>query len=317
MPKVEGTDFVFDSNIRLGKGSFAMVYLGRRISDPRVKVAVKDYFGGQGTDSTNARVEENFMKVMQNAPSRHVVKYLGKSPSRSVFILEYCNGGNLEEYLAANGTSGLPAPLVLNFVAQIGEGVRFIHERRIIHRDIKPANILLSTTANQLPCLKISDFNVARIFDNQDDNSIASTETGPKRYIAPEVFTNVRPFKYRKYKYSCDYWSLGCVQYECMSGSGLVEFENQHSAPTWRLNAKMLEAKMADLCRYKGKFPRAHALLLVFLFNALRVNGNSRNLKKLKQFTEYFLYRLPTEELIGVLMQKFVRKGKLLPKVLK
>ncbi len=51
----------------------------------------------------------------------------------------------------------------------------------VVHRDIKPENLLI----NENDILKISDFGVAHILDDEDDDVITNV-AGTKIYQAPE-----------------------------------------------------------------------------------------------------------------------------------
>jgi serine/threonine protein kinase len=53
-----------------------------------------------------------------------------------------------------------------------------------LHRDIKPENLLLSSQELGVSSLKIADFGLARLLD---ENSLASTTCGTPGYVAPEV----------------------------------------------------------------------------------------------------------------------------------
>ena len=55
----------------------------------------------------------------------------------------------------------------------------------IIHRDIKPENLLLQSKEVGISSLKIADFGLARLL--QEEGSTASTTCGTPGYVAPEV----------------------------------------------------------------------------------------------------------------------------------
>jgi serine/threonine protein kinase len=73
----------------------------------------------------------------------------------------------------------------------------------VLHRDIKPKNILISTN-NQV---KLADFGISRNID-----SVATTQIGTLFYMATEIFSN------QPYSFPVDFWSLGCVLYEMVTG---------------------------------------------------------------------------------------------------
>lgn len=58
------------------------------------------------------------------------------------FIVQYCNGGDLADYLQANRL--LSESTIRLFLRQLAEAMRAIHAKGIVHRDLKPQNILLT-----------------------------------------------------------------------------------------------------------------------------------------------------------------------------
>ncbi|KAJ5936534.1 hypothetical protein N7466_002984 [Penicillium verhagenii] len=55
---------------------------------------------------------------------------------------------------------GLGDAMIKKFMAQLVEGLRYCHNRRILHRDLKPQNLLIDRDGN----LKLADFGLARAF---------------------------------------------------------------------------------------------------------------------------------------------------------
>lgn len=49
--------------------------------------------------------------------------------------MEYCNGGDLADYLQAKGT--LSEDTIRSFLRQLAGAVRIINSRGIVHRDLK------------------------------------------------------------------------------------------------------------------------------------------------------------------------------------
>lgn len=57
-------------------------------------------------------------------------------------ILEYCNGGDLKNYLKFNRV--LPETVARDIIKQILSALLYLHkEKKIIHRDVKPHNVML------------------------------------------------------------------------------------------------------------------------------------------------------------------------------
>ena len=91
---------------------------------------------------------------------------------------------------------------LLDWLTQIGLGLKHIHDRKVIHRDLKPGNVFLSKTG----FIKLGDFGIARVLSNTIEK--AQTMVGTPYYIAPETV------KGRPYSYKVDIWSLGIIMHE-------------------------------------------------------------------------------------------------------
>lgn len=59
-----------------------------------------------------------------------------------------------------------------------------VHVQNIVHRDIKPENLLIF----EKETLKICDFGVAQVLDDQKGQSMSSTRGSPA-FLAPEIFS--------------------------------------------------------------------------------------------------------------------------------
>ncbi|XP_048642223.1 serine/threonine-protein kinase ULK2 isoform X4 [Marmota marmota marmota] len=126
--------------------------------------------------------------------------------------MEYCNGGDLADYLQAKGT--LSEDTIRVFLHQIAAAMRILHSKGIIHRDLKPQNILLSYANRRKSSvsgirIKIADFGFARYLHS---NMMAATLCGSPMYMAPEVIMS------QHYDAKADLWSIGTVIYQCLVG---------------------------------------------------------------------------------------------------
>lgn len=92
-------------------------------------------------------------------------------------------------------------------------GIDALHTMGIIHRDIKPENILLDAHTNNV---RITDFNAAFLHpgDAPLENGAVYTKeyAGSKPYLAPEIIRR------RWYGKMVDWWSLGCMMFDLVSG---------------------------------------------------------------------------------------------------
>ena len=124
----------------------------------------------------------------------NVVKFVGaciKDPDNPILLEELVAGPSLEKFLINRRTVRLEKRTIWSWTNDLLQGLNFLHNRNpiIIHRDLKPANLLLTT---DLCTLKLTDFGLSKAVDrSQRDTATHSGHTGTKRYMAPEVRSQV------------------------------------------------------------------------------------------------------------------------------
>lgn len=89
---------------------------------------------------------------------------------------------------------------------QATQGLKKLHENRIIHRDIKPANIFLTADDK----IKLGDLGISKNISQFENNTDTFTLIGSRLYMSPEML------KGDYYSFNADIWSLGCVVYELL-----------------------------------------------------------------------------------------------------
>ncbi|XP_062617884.1 inhibitor of nuclear factor kappa-B kinase subunit alpha-like isoform X2 [Saccostrea cucullata] len=126
-----------------------------------------------------------------------------------LLAMEYCSGGDLRKVLNKpfNGV-GLKQYDIRCLVKDVASAVEYLHSKRIIHRDLKPENIVLHPTEERV-VYKVIDLGYAK---ELDQNSMCTSFVGTMQYLAPELFAS------QKYTCTVDYWSLGTLVFECITG---------------------------------------------------------------------------------------------------
>merc|ERR1711953_1509780 len=96
-----------------------------------------------------------------------------------------------------------------------------MHQRRIIYRDLKPENLLM----NDLGHVKLTDMGLAKFVIGK-----TYTTCGTPDYFAPELIQSTG------HNLAVDWWTLGILTYELMSGN--PPFESPNPMKTYQLIVK-------------------------------------------------------------------------------
>ncbi|KAI8974442.1 kinase-like domain-containing protein [Pilobolus umbonatus] len=123
-------------------------------------------------------------------------------------VLDYHVGGDLATQLRINHT--LPPERCRFYTAEIILGIQELHRLGILYRDLKPENILLTADGH----IVLTDFGLSKQFyDNLSvEEQRTDTFCGTAEYLAPEILN------YQPYSYEVDYWSMGTILYEMLTG---------------------------------------------------------------------------------------------------
>ncbi|KAG2569473.1 hypothetical protein PVAP13_7NG423300 [Panicum virgatum] len=126
----------------IGKGAYGRVYKGLDLENGDF-VAIKQVsLENIPQEDLNIIMQE--IDLLKNLNHKNIVKYLGslKTKSHLHIILEYVENGSLANIIKPNKFGPFPESLVAVYIAQVLEGLVYLHEQGVIHRDIKGANIL-------------------------------------------------------------------------------------------------------------------------------------------------------------------------------
>ncbi|CAL5398728.1 unnamed protein product [Camellia sinensis] len=202
-PKTLDNKYIFGDEI--GKGAYGRVYKGLDLENGDF-VAIKQVsLENIAQEDLNIIMQE--IDLLKNLNHKNIVKYLGslKTKTHLHIILEYVENGSLANIIKPNKFGPFPESLVVVYIAQVLEGLVYLHEQGVIHRDIKGANIL--TTKEGL--VKLADFGVATKLTEADVNT--HSVVGTPYWMAPEVIEMSGVCA------ASDIWSVGCTVIELLT----------------------------------------------------------------------------------------------------
>ncbi len=207
-----------------GIGGMAVVLKARDQLKNRI-VAIKMLNEKHSNDSASVRRFVNESRAIallshENIVDIYDVAFTGKS---KYIVMEYIDGITLREYIRRNGPLGFEK--TMDFIIQILSGLQHAHEKGVVHRDIKPQNIMVQANGR----LKVTDFGIAQISDNEKGNS--DVAMGTVYYISPEQASG------KATTFSSDIYSVGIMLYEMATGKLPFEGDTPLSIAMMQVNS--------------------------------------------------------------------------------
>src|SRR5271156_2012293 len=150
----------------LGGGGMGMVYLAhdqRLANRPCAIKEMVDHFIDQAqrieANEYFAREADTLAQLKHQAIPAITDRF--ELANRHYLVMEYVEGRNLEEELAARGEP-LPEGLVIDIARQLCDVLVYLHGLvpPIIYRDMKPSNVMLNSNGRVV----LVDFGIARLF---------------------------------------------------------------------------------------------------------------------------------------------------------
>ena len=165
--------------------------------------------------------EKNNIEKLKN--NSNIISYFGttKDQFKIYFLYEYINGENLQQVISNYGLNS--EKLVKFYFIQILNSIKYCHSFDIVHRDIKPDNLILSEDKKLIKLIDFgSSYDLNNLSNEQKYEEILKKEKTQKKifkyfvgtpgFIAPECIHNKFSDK------RSDYWSLGCLLYNLLTG---------------------------------------------------------------------------------------------------
>ncbi|UJR21661.1 hypothetical protein I4U23_024738 [Adineta vaga] len=218
IPKRTLKDFKFIKE--LNSGSYSTVYLGIEIATNHELAlkAVRKALVKRLNKVEEVFREKTILAHLNDCPYTVNLRCTFQNEENLYFGLTYCSNGDLLQHITDVGHFDLET--VRFYSAEIVEALEQLHIRHIIHRDLKPENILLTDHMH----IQLADFGSALLLETNDNTSSnpekklserRNSFVGTPQFVAPEILQN------GLVHVGSDFWSLGCVIYQMVTGEHL------------------------------------------------------------------------------------------------
>jgi serine/threonine protein kinase len=138
------------------------------------------------------------------------------------YVMELLMGRDLESLVREFGP--VPASRAGYLLRQVCHSLADAHARGLVHRDIKPANIYVCRMGLEFDFVKVLDFGLVKLNNQQAAERMQTLmtadhrTTGTPAYMAPEIILGEATVDRR-----ADVYALGCVAYYLLTGQLVFE----------------------------------------------------------------------------------------------
>ncbi|XP_031426573.1 cGMP-dependent protein kinase 2 [Clupea harengus] len=226
----------------LGVGGFGRVELVK-VKNEEVTFALKRIKKAHVVENKQEEHIHSERRILTEADSPFIIKlHRTYRDNKYVYmLLEACLGGEIWSLLRDRGS--FDEHTARFCVGCVTEAFDYLHHKGIIYRDLKPENLMLDADGY----IKLVDFGFAK---KMKCGQKTWTFCGTPEYVAPEIILN------KGHSFSVDFWSLGILVFEILTGSPPFSGTDQMITYTFILRGiesldfpKRITKRPADLIR--------------------------------------------------------------------
>jgi eukaryotic-like serine/threonine-protein kinase len=192
----------------IGRGGMGVVFKARQRDLNRI-VALKMILSSQLAADDDVKRFYREARAAGRLRHPHIVGIheVGQVCGQHYFAMEYVAGRSLARILRQGP---LDAEQAARCLLEVVRAVSYLHAHGVIHRDLKPSNVLI----DERGCPFVTDFGLAKIFQEDDDRTKSGVILGTPGYMSPEQAAG----RVSEISAQSDIYSLGAILYEMLCG---------------------------------------------------------------------------------------------------
>ena len=209
---------------KLDSGGMGSIFLARdKLISKQVVLKNLHSFKKSKNNIERFRQEAEILKKLDHDNIVTIIDH--QSWNDEIFIvLEYLNGHSLQEKI--DKKKFLSIEEISSIYFQTLDALEAAHSKSVVHRDLKPSNIFCIPKTDAPDFIKILDFGISIILDEDQNSRLTKTGEiiGTPIYLSPEQITGKQNISYQT-----DIYSMGVILFEMFAGfppfSGLNDMD--------------------------------------------------------------------------------------------
>ena len=198
----------------LGRGGMGVVYEVEHVRTGE-RLALKALPSGAGVSGELLERFKREARASARIKSEHVVRVIDADIAPELdgapfIVMELLEGADLER--ATVGSRTEPS-LVVDWLRQVALAIDKAHGLGIVHRDLKPENLFLTKREDGSPIVKILDFGLVKMIEEENWVTASDEILGTPKYMSPEQATAGAPVTP-----AADLYALGLVAFRLLAG---------------------------------------------------------------------------------------------------